>query len=66
MLMPKAAVDEHGDSMLWKDQIRGAGKIAAVKAKAITEGMRGPAHPQLRPGILRTNSRHVSAALNRS
>ena len=36
MLMPKAALDEHGDSILWKNQIRGAGKIAAVKAKTVT------------------------------
>jgi hypothetical protein len=48
MLLLEASVNEHSLAVPWNDDVGCAGQISMVQAKAITELMRGTAHPQLR------------------
>ncbi len=58
MPMPEAAMDEYGFAAAWKDQIRRAGKLAAMQAEAVAESMDKAADREFRTRILATNPRH--------
>jgi hypothetical protein len=52
MLLLEASVNEHSLAVPQKDEVGCAGQISTVRAKAITELMRGTAHPQLRSSLV--------------
>ena len=61
--MPEAAMNEKGEAMFRKNDVRFTGKVFAMEPKAIAHGMQGRANPQLWLRILALNCGHITTAL---
>lgn len=55
MAVPKAAMNEDDGLVLWQNDVRSTGQVAAMKPKAITEPVQCPPYRKLRLGVSRPN-----------
>jgi len=65
MSVPKATVDEHYRSVLWKNEIGTSGQLRDMKSVAKSSGEKKGTKYTLRLGVLSANARHHAAALRR-
>lgn len=61
--MPKAAVDEYRNIVLWENQIRPSGEVPGMEAIAKAMGVQVAPDKQFRFRILRSDARHPFASL---
>ena len=61
--MPEAAVHEDDGLVLWKDDVRGSGKVAGVKTEAQTRGVQVAADSDFGRGILPAHALHQGGSL---
>jgi hypothetical protein len=63
MTMPKAAVNENRQPVLWKNKVRRSRKVFSMHPKAKPQSMSYAPNLHFRSGILVSDAGHVRAAL---